>query len=175
MSCCDVCPVLSFGIYSSVSSFGLSLRVSFCMLGKSAMPPALESSNFMKKLSCSTLPYSAPCSPEPGTSGESPVFVAWVLLLCLSHFFSSSRYLHWLCLLRAMLAFCGVSETQAGWLQGGVTIGWLQVEWWHLSKICTELRVLARSAKCSGHSLLWQWLGLPSICLWWLSRTHMWC
>ena len=76
------CPVLSFEINFSISSFCRPLCVCFRVLRKSAVPSALESSDFMKKRSWSTLQCSVSCSLEPGTSEEYPICVAFTLLLC---------------------------------------------------------------------------------------------
>ena len=57
------CPIVSFGSYSSVSSFCLTLCVCFSVLGKSAPSPTLESRGLMKNRSCSALQSDAPWSP----------------------------------------------------------------------------------------------------------------
>ena len=44
------------------------------------------------------------------------MYVAYALLLCLSHFSFQCSHLNQLCLLWAVLALCGVSGTQAGQL-----------------------------------------------------------
>ena len=74
-------PIISFGTYSSVSSFHLTLGVCFYMLGMSATSCALENNGLMKKMSCSVVWYNVLCSSEPGTSEVSAMCVVHVLLL----------------------------------------------------------------------------------------------
>ena len=121
ISCCDFVLFFHLG-HIFLSPHFVCLFVSTSVLGKAS----LESRRPMKKRPYSDLQGSVPCSPEPGSSGESPMCVACILLLCLSCFSFQSRYLHWL------LAFCGlclpsvmlVRLRQAGfegpWLQKGL-------------------------------------------------------
>lgn len=69
----------------------------------------------MKKRSWSALQYSVSCSPEPASSGEYPVCVAYTLLLCLSYFSFQCNCLHWLsvCCVLYLLSVVLIEHIQA--------------------------------------------------------------
>lgn len=79
---------------------------------KTATCFGLESNGLMKKKSCSALPCSVPCSPEPSTSGVSPLGDVCTLQLWLRYFFVfQSGHLKWLSLpVVSTVDFCGVSR-----------------------------------------------------------------
>ena len=117
------CPVLLFGTYSSVSLICLTLCVCFCVLGKSAMSLALESSRLMKKRSCCVLLCSIFWSLESGASGISLVCVVCVLCSCGSVDFSfspvicsDSLYQLW-----AIFGYSGVNGPVWGLVESGQT------------------------------------------------------
>lgn len=105
-------PVANFVLFFHLGCISLSLHfflLVFSMLGKSS----LESSGFMKKRFCNALQYSVLCSPESGISGEPPLCVSGILLLCLLLFILVQTSSLTPCLLGGVLAVCDVSETQA--------------------------------------------------------------
>lgn len=88
------------GLNFSVPSFCLLLC--FSVLRKAVMSSALESRDFMRKISRNALQCSVPWSPEFCTLRKYPMHAVYVLLLCLSHFSFQWNHLHWL------YAYCGL-------------------------------------------------------------------
>lgn len=93
MSYCNFILFFHLGHILCLQIFSTSLCVYLWV--RKIMFSALKSSGFINNKSCIAMQCRVPCSAGTGTSGGSCMYVACILLLCLSHFFFHSRHLHW--------------------------------------------------------------------------------